>query len=241
MIDQIYEFFAKLGYAHPLHPSLVHGPIGGVIVAFFLGMAAWKWPRRNLLQSAYYVIIITFILYFPTVLAGILDWQHYYDGALILPIKIKMVLAVVFLLLLSIALMAGLNPKTPPWTMNMLYTLCLFNVIGLGYYGGQLVYGGRLPEAGESFSEGRKIFVTRCSGCHANGGNILKPNLPLRTAPQLESYELFLEFIRNPKLPNGRTGPMPALKENELSDQQVRELYNYVIHGFAKPTRSGDR
>lgn len=241
MIDQLYDFFARLGYLHPLHPPITHGPIGAVIVAFMLGIAAWFWPRKNLLQSAYYAIIIAFILYFPTVLAGILDWQHFFFGAFIFPIRMKITLAVLLLVLLAITLFVGRNPKTPTWLMNSLFTLCLLNVLGLGYFGGQLIYEGRVPDAGEGFATGRKIFVKRCSGCHANGGNILYPNLPLRTAPQLESYEQFITFIRNPKLPNGEEGPMPAFKSNKLTDQQVRELYNYVIHGFAKPTRISKR
>ncbi|MGR8932732.1 MAG: DUF2231 domain-containing protein [Gammaproteobacteria bacterium] len=241
MIDQLYDLLARLGYIHPIHPPMTHGPIGAVIAAFLLGLAAWIWPKRNLLQSAYYVLIIAFILFFPTVLAGILDWQHYYSGAYIFPIRMKIALAVVLFFLLAITLTAGRNPKTPTWVMRSLFTLCLFNVMGLGYFGGQLVYEGRVPEAGETFSVGRKIFVNRCSGCHVNGGNILYPNLPLRSAPQLESLDLFNEFIRKPRLPNGKTGPMPAFTKDKISDQQVRELYEYVLHGFAKPTRSDNR
>ena len=241
MIDQLYDLFAQLGYIHPLHPPLTHGPIGAIIVAFLLGMAAWFWPHKNLLQSAYYAIIIAFILFFPTVLAGILDWQHYFSGAFIFEIQMKIGLALVLLFLLSLTLIAGRHPKTPPWIMRSLFTLCLFNVMGLGYFGGQLVYEGRVPSAGEGFAAGRKIFVNRCSGCHVNGGNILYPNLPLRSAPQLESYDQFLEFVRNPRLPNGSVGPMPAFKPKKLSDQQVRELYDYIVHGLAKSVRSGER
>ncbi|MGR9115672.1 MAG: DUF2231 domain-containing protein [Gammaproteobacteria bacterium] len=241
MIDHLYDLFAALGYIHPIHPPLTHGPIGAVIVAFLLGLGVWFWPRKNLQISAYYAIIIAFILFFPTVVAGMLDWQHYFFGAFIFPIKMKIALAVLLLLLLTISLIVGRNPKTPAWVMGSLFSLSLLNVLGLGYFGGQLVYEGRVPEAGEGFSLGRKIFVNRCSGCHANGGNILYPNLPLRTAPQLESYQQFSEFIRNPRLPNGKVGPMPAFKPNKLSDQQLRDLYDYVLHGFAKPTRTGDR
>lgn len=241
MIDYLYDLFAQLGYSHPLHPPLTHGPIGAVIVAFLLGLAAWFWPHKNLLQSAYYAIIIAFILLFPTVLAGILDWQHYFSGAFIFAIQMKIVLAMLLLFLLAITLIAGRHPKTRPWLMTSLFTLCLFNALGLGYFGGQLVYEGRLPSAGEGFAAGRKIFVSRCSGCHVNGGNILYSNLPLRSAPQLESYEQFLEFVRNPRLPNGEIGPMPAFKPNKLSDQQVRDLYDFIVHGLAKPERSGDR
>lgn len=241
MIDQLYDLLAKLGYIHPIHPPLTHGPIGAVIVAFLLGLAVRIWPAKNLLQSADYVIIIALILYFPTVALGFLDWQHYYSGAFIYPIKMKIALAAVLLVLLSVTLIAGRNPNTSTGVMNLLFTLCLINVLGLGYFGGQLVYEGRVPEAGESYSAGRRIFINRCSGCHVNGGNILYPNLPLRTAPQLESYREFKDFIRNPRLPTGEVGPMPAFKPDKLSDQQIEELYDYIVHGLAKPIRSEKR
>ncbi|MGR9052750.1 MAG: c-type cytochrome [Gammaproteobacteria bacterium] len=237
MVDQIYDLFAKFGYIHPVHPPLTHGPIGAVIVAFMLCLGLWFWPRKNLLQAAYYAVLVGFILYFPTVVAGVLDWQHFFFGALIFPIKMKITLAALLFVLLTATLIVGRKPHAPQRLMCTLFTLCLLNVLGLGYFGGILVYEGRVPEAGEGFAGGRKIFINRCSGCHANGGNILYPNLPLRLAPQLESYEHFLAFLRNPKLPNGENGPMPAFKPNKLSDPQVKELYDYVIHGFAKPTR----
>lgn len=38
MIDSFYELVKKLGYIHPLHPVFVHGPMGGVIIAFCFGL-----------------------------------------------------------------------------------------------------------------------------------------------------------------------------------------------------------
>lgn len=237
MVDYFYDVLAKFGYIHPVHPPLTHGPIGAVIVACLFSIAVRRWPTKNLLQSAYYALIIAFLLYFPTVLAGILDWQHYFYGALIFPIIMKIVLAASLLLLLSVSLWAGRKPQTPFWLMQSLYSLCLFNVLGLGYFGGQLVYEGRTPEAGEAYSVGRQIFIKRCSGCHVNGGNILYPNLPLRSAPQLASFDEFLAFIRNPHLPNGEKGPMPVFTPGKLSDAEARKLYEYVLNGLVSSAR----
>ena len=125
--------------------------------------------------------------------------------------------------------------------MRVKLRLILVNVMGLGYFGGQLVYEGRIPAVSENFLPGRKIFVNHCSGCHPNGGNILFPNLPLRTAPQLKSYQTFIEFVRNPTLPNGVKGPMPVFTQSKLSDPQAEELYSYIIHGLANPMRSGEK
>jgi uncharacterized membrane protein len=38
MIEKLYDLLGKMGYIHPLHPPFTHGPIGGVIVAFCLGL-----------------------------------------------------------------------------------------------------------------------------------------------------------------------------------------------------------
>jgi mono/diheme cytochrome c family protein len=51
--------------------------------------------------------------------------------------------------------------------------------------------------------QGAEIFATSCSRCHAQGGNLVYPNLPLRGAPQLADFNSFLAFIRNPVMPDG--------------------------------------
>ncbi len=241
MIDKLYDLLGKIGYIHPLHPPFTHGPIGAVIVAFCFALGMMFWRRRNFLESAYYAVAIALVLLFPTVLAGIFDWQYYYSGAWIFQIKIKIALAALLFILLSATLIAARIPDVRPSIMMLLLTLCLFNVIGLGYFGGQLVYEGRTPTVKDGLMPGRNIFVGHCSGCHSNGGNIIYPNLPLRSAPQLASYEKFIEFVRNPKLPDGSKGPMPPFTEPKLSGQQGRELYDYIIKGFAKPARSEER
>ncbi len=241
MIETIYSLLEKIGYIHPVHPPFTHGPIGAVFVAFFLGLAALLWRRQNLLLSAYHAVIIAFILLIPTVLAGIMDWQHFYSGAWIFPIQMKIGLAISLFILLSITLIVFQIKNVRSSILITLFTLCFFNVMGLGYFGGQLVYEGRTPAVSEAFLTGQKIFVNHCSGCHPNGGNILFPNLPLRTAPQLKSYQTFIEFVRNPILPNGSKGPMPVFTQNKLSDPQAEELYSYIIHGLANPSRSGNK
>lgn len=241
MIETIYSLLEKIGYLHPIHPPLTHGPIGAVIVAFCLGLAVLLWRRQNLLSSAYHALIIAFILVIPTALAGIMDWQHYYSGAWIFPIQMKIGLAISLFILLCITLIVFRRTSVRPAIKTALVTLCLFNAMGLGYFGGQLVYEGRIPAVHEEFLPGRNIFVNHCSGCHPNGGNILFPNLPLRTAPQLKSYETFIAFVRNPLLPDGSRGPMPVFTQSKLSDTEAQALYNYIINGLANPIRSGSK
>lgn len=237
MIDKIYELVAKIGYVHPLHPALTHGPVGGVMVGFCLIAVALLWRWHSLIKSSYHAICVAFALLIPTVAAGILDWQHYYSGAWIFPIQMKIALASLLFVLLSITLIVGRKPNVRPVTLLFLCSLCLVNVMGLGYFGGELVYGDRSVGKEQNFQIGRKVFVSHCSGCHVNGGNIFFPNLPLHSAPQLQSYETFIAFVRNPTLPNGKKGPMPKFTPAKLSDQQAHDLYDYVVNRLAKTKR----
>jgi hypothetical protein len=139
MIDYLYNWLGRIGYFHPLHPPFTHGPIGAVMVTFCLGLGIIVWRQHNLLQSAYHAVFVAFVLFIPTVAAGVMDWQHYYSGVLIFPIQMKIALATLLFILLAITLIVGRKPDVRPSIMMLLYMLCFFDVIGLGYYGGQLV------------------------------------------------------------------------------------------------------
>jgi mono/diheme cytochrome c family protein len=81
------------------------------------------------------------------------------------------------------------------------------------------------------------IFDSNCSGCHAHGGNAILPNYPLRSAPELGKFEDFRQFIRNPRLPSGAEGPMPAFPPSRISETQAHQLYEYITHVVEKPSR----
>ena len=53
MIEFIYQTLTKLGYTHPLHPTLTHVPIGMVMGAFLFVLVALIFRRTNLAQSAF--------------------------------------------------------------------------------------------------------------------------------------------------------------------------------------------
>jgi mono/diheme cytochrome c family protein len=76
---------------------------------------------------------------------------------------------------------------------------------------------------------GARLFETNCASCHPNGGNIIAPNLPLRGSAQLADFTQFLECVRHPRMPNGARGAMPDFSSAQLSDTQVRQIYQYVI------------
>jgi len=84
-------------------------------------------------------------------------------------------------------------------------------------------------------AQGPEIYGQLCSRCHGQGGNTIVPNLPLRGAPQLSDFESFLSFIRDPKMPDGSPGPMPAFPPDRIPDAQARDLYRYLVDWLGSP------
>jgi mono/diheme cytochrome c family protein len=70
---------------------------------------------------------------------------------------------------------------------------------------------------------GELIFKQNCMGCHPAGGNVIKPDKPIKAAPQLKTFEAFLTWIRNP------VQPMPAYPLTKISDEQAKKLYDYIL------------
>jgi uncharacterized membrane protein len=234
MFNSVYEFLAKLGYTHPIHPTEVHMPIGLVMGALIFAYVAVIFNRRQLEQTVRYCIILAFIWVFPTMLFGYMDWQHFYLGAWLFPIKVKLTLAFTLAVLLLVAIFIGRKKGAGSKAALTVYTLCFMVVVVLGYYGGELTYGIKTTPMPAEFSTGEKIFKVNCSACHPKGGNAIMPNLRIVGSSKLSSFDTFLAFVRNPTLPNGKSGPMPAIIPSKLSDKQLNELYDYIINELAK-------
>jgi mono/diheme cytochrome c family protein len=113
-------------------------------------------------------------------------------------------------------------------------------MMGGGYGTGPGQRGGSQGYMYQNQNQGAEIFRVNCSRCHADGGNLITPNLPLRGAPQLTNFDTFLAFIRNPRLPDGSSGPMPPFSEERVSDEQARELYGYLVNWFGMPGSRGN-
>jgi uncharacterized membrane protein len=237
MFDALYNFLDKIGYLHPIHPAMTHMPIGLVVGSLFLGATAQAFSHPALARSAYYTLVLALIFWFPTVAFGLMDWQRYYGGAWLHPIKMKMILASVLFILLVIGVLVGYREQTRGKWLLPIYFLCFMTVTALGYFGNQLVYDGRTPSGSAEFRPGELVFDSNCSGCHAHGGNAILPNYPLRSAPELGKFEDFRQFIRNPRLPSGAEGPMPAFPPSRISETQAHQLYEYITHVVEKPSR----
>jgi mono/diheme cytochrome c family protein len=240
MIDSLYGLLAKMGFTDPLHAPFTHIPIGLVIGAFLFFLVAVLFGKKNLVLTARHVSILAFIFVFPTILFGVFDWLHFFKGALIAPIKYKMVLASAVLVLLAIGIIVGseLQVRTAP--MMVVYALAVVAVVGLGWFGGKLVYGGFSPAAqaaapaaaqggaAPAVPVGQRLFASNCGACHPNGANAIVAELPLKTSKMLASAASFTSFIRSPKMPDGSESQMPSFGTDQISDKQAGQLYTYI-------------
>jgi hypothetical protein len=139
VIDLVYQTLEQIGFTHPLHPAMTHLPMGMAMGAFLFGLAALRWEA--LTSTARHCAVLGAIFVPPTIILGIFDWQHYYDGDWSALFITKFVLAVTLPLLLLAAVKAGSGASKDSKLPLVLYALCLVNAVGLGYIGGEIGYG----------------------------------------------------------------------------------------------------
>jgi mono/diheme cytochrome c family protein len=265
MINGLYQLLTRLGYTDPLHAPLTHFPIGLVFGALIFFLVAIIFKQSRLVLTARHASILAFVMVFPTILFGVIDWIHFFNGALIDPIKYKIGLATIVLIVLAIGIIVGSEVKLHTWTMTIVYVVAFLAVVGLGWFGAGL-YPGTLrrnlaaapaaqpataepapsqpaapptpgaqaakpaakPASAASTQAGQKIFADSCEACHADGGNLVVSNLPLKSSKQLASLSTFAAFIRAPKMPDGAEGVMPPFPADQISDRQAADLYAYI-------------
>jgi mono/diheme cytochrome c family protein len=232
IFNPFYNALAAIGFTDPIHPAIVHMPIGLVVGALFFGFAALIWKRPLWGLSARHCLVLAWLFLFPTVLFGFMDWQYYYHGVWLFPIKVKIGLASFLFVVLSTGLIMIFKGQGESKAMLVIYVLAFCAVVGLGYFGGRIVFGGQSPAAPESFQAGEKIFHANCGACHPQGQNAIMPNLPIHGSDRLKNFQTFIAFIRQPRLPDGSPGPMPAWPPAKISDQEAKALYGYVKHAF---------
>lgn len=188
MASYIYQILANLGYHHPLHPALTHIPVGLTLAGFIFIFIGHIRNRSKYVQTARHCAGLALLMAVPTAIMGYLDWQHFYAGADLLAIKVKIALALVLFALLSISVALGrrLDKRTAPRAVVQL--LSVLAVAGLGFFGGELVYGKKTatiePEVSqleapgaattESIAAGQNLFSQNCSFCHFTGSSETK-------------------------------------------------------------------
>lgn len=61
-------------------------------------------------------------------------------------------------------------------------------------------------------ASGEQVFKEQCSACHAGGGNILNPKIPLKGSPRLQTFAALLSWIRKPVQPTSSLSPLEGLR-----------------------------
>jgi uncharacterized membrane protein len=235
IFNPFYNALYSIGYVDPIHPALTHMPIGLVVAALIFGVLAWIWREPSLARLGRYSLILAWLFIFPTVFLGFMDWQHWYQGAWLQPILIKICLASFLFVLLSIGMILIVTGREESKAFLAIYLIAFFTVGGLGYFGGRLVFGGRAPAAPAGLEAGKRLFENNCMACHPNMGNAIMPDSIIIGSDNLANLHDFISWIRAPRLDNGQRGPMPDFPPQKISDEQAGRLYDYLIGVLGKP------
>ncbi len=229
-MERLYQFLYSLGYSEPIHPAVVHIPIGVLACAFVLGALSFCFHGPVMGRAARYALIISFVSLFPAMFLGFTDWQHFFAGGWLFQVKMKLGLACVLLVSTFIAMIAGKGSEQTSGRGLALSAFCLLVSLGLGYFGGQVVYAGRVPPGPREMRAGERLFLGNCSGCHPYGGNIVDAGAPVRGAPPLKTANAFIGWIRDPRLDNGARGVMPPFLPSRIADAQALEMRRYILN-----------
>lgn len=79
-----------------------------------------------------------------------------------------------------------------------------------------------------SAQNGADLYAANCGGCHADGGNVINPNLPVKGSAKMKSLADFTAFNRNPLKADGTKGIMPAFGKDKISDAEMKLIYDYA-------------
>lgn len=141
MIENIFGFLESIGFTHPLHPAFTHLPMGMVMGAVVFRMASLVPKFRSLAKTGYYCVVLGLLGTFPTILTGLMDWQYRFAGQWEFLIILKMILAGAMVIVLSLIALKDDSDQPKLNNMTFLYFFTLLIAIGLGFSGGELVYG----------------------------------------------------------------------------------------------------
>ena len=137
------------------------------------------------------------------------------------------------LFLLGTALVAIINKKRGNRSLikwhHRMAVLCIIFALFHGLLGISGEDGAKISKHLSSVRDGQNIFKAYCSNCHPEGKNIVYPDFPIKGSRKLSDFPGFLNFIRNPLLPDGSRGPMPLFSGKQITDDQAKSLYRYLI------------
>jgi len=169
MIETLYQTLEGIGYTHPLHPPMVHLPVGLILGAFLFLLIAQIFLRPGLAKTARHCMVLALISLIPAILLGLMDWQHRFGGVLQFPIIMKLILAGALLVLVCVSIVLGRQDEVRSLKHLVVYALCTLTVSGIGYFGGEIVYGKNSVQTSAEaglVGEGAAVFQQKCAACH---------------------------------------------------------------------------
>ncbi len=140
MVENFYSFLATVGFTHPLHPMLTHIPMGmimGMVTFSFLGLI---WSGGTLNKTAHHCSVLALVFILPVIGAGLLDWIQFQEAEVNVFITVKLILGTLLTILLIVAVVMK-KKGSSGGKMFLIYLLCLACAGGLGYSGGELIFG----------------------------------------------------------------------------------------------------
>jgi uncharacterized membrane protein len=231
-MEFLYQFLQKHEYGLPLHPPLTHMPTGLVVGALVFLIVALIFKRREFLNTAHHCIVLALIFLFPAAFMGFTDWWHFYAGVWTFSIKMKIVLTAALFIFLIAAVVIEMKKIGGTMSKFIIYFFCLAAVVGVGHFGGQMVFSQiSAPSPGE-IRDGEKLYTAHCASCHPNGGNVINPAVPAVGSLQLKNLNTFIKYNRNPLKPDGSKGVMPAFPKEKISDKEMKQIYEYITKGL---------
>ncbi len=244
-MDRFYAFLAEIGYTHPLHPPWTCFPIGLVLGGVIFALAAVPHKYSHYAATARHCLTLAFIGVFPTILFGLMDWYYYHGGHWIAAIKMKMILSAVLVMLLLAALLLHRRMTSRTIGLLSLYLLSAATVIGIGWYGGEIVFGSATnatgrpqaemdPAGNVTYADVQAIFDAHCVICHS--GSQASADLRLTDYHELLLNEAVVapgkpqesELIRRVK---GITTPQMPPNRPPLSATQISILEHWIKAG----------
>jgi len=147
-MDQVfYGLLGLVGFAHPLHPVLITMVVGPVIASFLFAAVAFFFKKPEFYKTSRQLTVVALIFWFPTVAVGILDWIHFYGGSTkMTEINVKLVLAGVLFVVLLGNILLFRKGQSQPLIPLVLMLVATGLVSALGYFGGDIVFGGSTQE-----------------------------------------------------------------------------------------------
>ena len=111
---------------------------------------------------------------------------------------------------------------------STIWFLFIFTITGGVIFGNTMIFPDSALLSAQA-PDGAKLYATHCGACHAQGGNIINPALPVKGSVKMKNLAVFTAYNRNPLKADGSKGVMPAFPKDKISDQEMKPIYDYAL------------